>query len=62
MPGCVSPQALLSALVSRAAREGYVPTREELATLVSLGCTREEIVGRFTEAPAVVGEVRARLP
>lgn len=44
---CISPQALLSALAGRAAREGYEPTRADFVAVLELGCTREEILAAF---------------
>lgn len=41
---CITPQALLSALVHRATREGYVPTRADLEAVIAAGCTKEEVV------------------
>ncbi|MEZ4257473.1 MAG: hypothetical protein R3B36_00310 [Polyangiaceae bacterium] len=52
MAGCVSPQALLSALAQRAVEGGRAPSREEIASLRALGCSRDEIEARFAEAPA----------
>ncbi len=42
--GCVSPQALLSALVHRATHEGYVPTRADVEAVIAAGCSKEEVV------------------
>lgn len=64
---CVTPHALLSALVSRLRKGGPDATRRELDTLVGAGCTREEVLAAlsreegdaFTRALAVMGATRA---
>jgi hypothetical protein len=59
---CITPQALLSALVSRAAREGYEPTRADLEAVLAIGCSREEVLSRFEHVgPEASSRVRAAL-
>jgi hypothetical protein len=40
---CVSPHALLSALLLRAKSGGAAPSREELIALLGAGCAREDV-------------------
>lgn len=59
MGTCVPAHALLSALARRAAREGYVPTEQDLGSLLSLGVSEREIAAALGDA----GEAgRAALP
>lgn len=51
MPGCVAPQALLSALVARA-RDGKLPARADIEAVLAAGCTADEVVERFTPVSA----------
>jgi len=51
MPGCVAPQALLSALVTRA-RDGRLPTRAEIESVLAAGCTAEEVLEQFARVSA----------
>ena len=46
---CIMPQSMLSALVGRAQREGTPPTTGELESVLTLGCTRDEVEMRFSE-------------
>jgi hypothetical protein len=56
MCSCITPQALLSALVGRAARDGQEPTAADLRAVLKLGCTREEIAARFEQAGGAASE------
>ncbi len=59
---CITPQALLSALVGRAEREGYEPTLAELDAVLKVGCTRDEVLARFDHVGEAAGShVRAVL-
>ena len=55
---CVSPQALVSALILRIEQEGVVPTSDELATVMGAGCRREDIRRRL----ATLAAARPELP
>ena len=41
--GCIAPHALLSGLVLRVEREGYVPTRADLEALLGAGCSADDV-------------------
>jgi hypothetical protein len=58
MPGCVAPQALLSALVARA-RDGKLPTRADVEAVIAAGCSREEVLERFARvSPEALAHAR----
>jgi hypothetical protein len=44
---CISPAALLSALVLRLQKGGARVTREELEAVLAAGCTREDLRAAF---------------
>jgi len=46
---CISPQALVSALILRIEREGIVPSEKELAAVLGAGCPREDMRARLVE-------------
>jgi hypothetical protein len=66
---CVSPQALLSAVVNRVESGGKVPDANELRALIGAGCTKEHLreafergaarapTARFADALAVVSSL-----
>jgi hypothetical protein len=60
---CVSPQALLSALVLRVRGGGSAVTRDEIVAVLAAGCTRESVkaalveLGSGVELLETVGEV-----
>lgn len=59
---CITPQALLSALVRRAAQGGAYPTRDELTSVLAVGCSRDEVVARFESlGEASAAQVRSLL-
>lgn len=45
---CVTPHALLSALVARLRKGGPDATRRELETLVKAGCSRDDVVAALS--------------
>jgi len=62
MCSCIVPQALLSALVGRAQREGYEPTQADLEAVLKVGCKRDEVLARFEAVgEAALARVRAVL-
>ena len=63
---CITPQALLSALVGRVQRGGSAPTLDELRAVLDVGCSRDEVHARFATvgelATAHVEALLARIP
>ena len=57
---CVTREALLSALALRIRSEGYRVTREEIRSLLALGCTRESIDATFAGLPESEAREHAR--
>jgi len=49
---CISPDALLSALILGIERDGAVPTAAELAAVMGAGCRREDIRRRLAALAA----------
>jgi len=49
---CVSPQALVSGLLLRIERDDHVPASAEIAALLALGCSREDLRRAFAERGA----------
>jgi hypothetical protein len=49
---CVSPQALVSGLLLRIERDGHVPEPREIAALLALGCSRDDLRRAFAERGA----------
>ena len=64
---CITPQALLSALVRRAQNEGYEPTRADVEAVLKVGCDPAHVLSMFDRvggptaalAHAIVEERRA---
>jgi hypothetical protein len=54
---CVSPEALVSALILRIEREGVLPTSAELATVMGAGCRRDDIRRRLVALAATRPEL-----
>jgi hypothetical protein len=55
---CVSPEALVSALILRIERDGVLPSSADLATVIGAGCGREDIRSRL----AALAERRPERP
>ena len=49
---CISPHALVSGLLLRIERDGYVPASSEIAALLALGCSRDDLRRAFAERAA----------
>lgn len=59
---CITPQALLSALVRRVAQGGPSPSRAELEAVLGVGCSEGEVLSRFEAlGEAEAAPVRALL-
>ena len=50
---CIPRQALVSGLLLRIERDGHTPDRGEIAALLGLGFTREELRRALTERGAL---------
>jgi hypothetical protein len=46
---CVSPHALLSALVNRVRRGGAAVTRDEVVAVLGAGCSRDDVQRALAE-------------
>jgi len=49
---CISPEALVSALILRIERDGDLPTPAELAAVIGAGCRQEDIRHRLATLAA----------
>ena len=49
---CIPREALASGLMLRIERDGYVPAKAELAALLRVGCSREELRRALVERGA----------
>lgn len=56
---CVTWQALVSALVSRITRDGYLVTRSDVDALLRAGVPRDELVRAFAGESAAFAHARA---
>lgn len=52
---CITPSALVSALVNKA-REGTPPTEQDLRTIIGTGCEYDAIRTRFESLPRELAE------